>query len=406
MGKRLGAGAPAGIGAAGGPGPSTRPVSYAPVFFPGTSDAAGAATIRVASGEERGGIDMSLRIVALARLSGTVVDGNGQPVTAVQVWLVPKRGDQPSPADALVGSGAVALPRAVVSASGFVFAGVAPGRYTLVARTGSGQRGVAMAEAATATLWSVTDLTVDGADRQGLALRVLPGLTVTGRYVFEPGATAPPAIASMNLSFVATSPIPNVAPIYRAAVQPDGTFRVPSLAPGPYLVRVDVASASTGARWMLKSAVTPAQSGGRDLADRPLVAVADGSELSGVVVTFTDRAAEISGRLDRRVQQAGHPLLDRGALAGSRALAAGDAPHPCGAAGDGWLLRDRRPARGRLRHRGGRKCRGRRPVRSRVPVAGPRVGVQGDARPGREEAAGSAGRRREAMRICGPCAHS
>ena len=286
-------GAPAGTGAAGAPGSPTRPVSYAPVFFPGTSDAAGAATIRVASGEERGGLDMSLRIVALARLSGTVTDGNGQPVTAVQVWLVPKRGDQPSPADALVGSGAIALPRAVVTTSGFVFAGVAPGQYTMVARTGSGQRGLATAEAAASTLWGVTDLVVDGADREGLALRVLPGLAVTGRYVFEPGATAPPAVGSLNLSFVAISPIPGAASIFRAAMQPDGTFRLPSLAPGQYLVRVDVSSASAGARWMLKSAVVS----GRDLADRPLVAVADGSELSGVVVTLTDRAAEISGRL-------------------------------------------------------------------------------------------------------------
>ena len=145
-----GATARVGAGAAGGPPQPARPVAYAPVFYPGTTDAAMAATIRVASGEERAGVDMPLRIVALARLAGTIVDGNGQPVTSATVSLVPKRGDQPSPVDALVASGALALPRATVSASGFAFSGVAPGQYTLIARTGSGQRGAVAAEAAVA----------------------------------------------------------------------------------------------------------------------------------------------------------------------------------------------------------------------------------------------------------------
>jgi len=52
---------------------------------------------------------------------------------------------------------------------------------------------------------------------------------------------------------------------------------------------------------MLKSAVV----NGRDVADRPLTAVADGSELSGVVVSFTNRPAEISGRL---VDTSGRPV--------------------------------------------------------------------------------------------------
>ena len=299
--KTLGvATAPVGAGAAGGPVAPPRPVAYAPVFYPGTTDAAAASTVRLAGGEERAGVDMSLRIVALARLAGTIVDGNGQPVTSATVSLVPKRGDQPSPVDALVSSGALALPRAAVSASGFVFSGVAPGQYTLVARTGSGQRGVAVAEAGSPTLWSVLDLTVDGADRTDLALRLLPGLRVAGRYLFERG-TAPPADpAALNLSFVATNPIPGVASTFRAALQPDGTFQVPSLAPGNYVVRADPAAAA-GTPWTLKSAIVS----DRDLADRPVLANPGAGELSDVVVTFTDRPAEISGRL---IDASGRPV--------------------------------------------------------------------------------------------------
>ena len=286
---------------AGGPAQPVRPVAYAPVFYPGTTDAATAATIRVASGEERAGVDMPLRIVALARLAGTIVDGNGQPVTSATVSLVPKRGDQPSPIDALVASGALALPRATVSASGFAFSGVAPGQYTLIARTGSGQRGAVAAEAGSPTLWSVIDLTVDGADRTDLALRLLPGLRVTGRYVFERGAAPPANPTTLNLSLVATSPIPGVSSTFRAAVQADGTFQVPSIAPGSYIVRADVPAAPSGARWILKSAIV----NDRDLADRPLQATTGADEVSDVVVTFTDRAAEISGRL---IDASGRPV--------------------------------------------------------------------------------------------------
>ncbi len=289
-----------GVGATGGPPLSPRPVGYAPIFYPGTADAALAATIGVASGEERAGVDLPLRIVALARLGGTIIDGNGQPVTSATVSLVPKRGDQPSPVDALVASGALTLPRAAVSASGFAFSGVAPGQYTLIARTGSGQRGVAAAEAAS-RMWSVIDLSVDGTDRTDLSLRLLPGLKVTGRYVFERGAVPPADPATLNLSLVATNPMPGVESTFRAALKADGTFDVPSLAPGSYVVRADAATTPAGARWILKSAIV----NDRDLADRPLPAAAGADDVSNVVVTFTDRLAEISGRL---IDASGRPV--------------------------------------------------------------------------------------------------
>jgi hypothetical protein len=274
-----------------------RSVAYAPVYYPGTTDAAGMATIRVASGEERPGIDIPLRIVALARVAGTLADGSGQPIASAMVSLVPKRGDQPSGVDGLVSSGALTLPRASVSASRFVFSGVGPGSYTLIARTGSGQRGVASPEM---TLWSVNDLVMSGADREDVALRLLPGLAVTGRVVFERAETPPVDPSSLNLSFVAVNPLPGLAATYRAAVQSKGTFRVPSLAPGSYVARLDQPASAPGARWMLKSAVA----NGLDFADRLLIAAADGSELSGVVVTITDRAAGISGRLTNPSGQA------------------------------------------------------------------------------------------------------
>jgi hypothetical protein len=276
-----------------GPAQARRPVAYTPVFYPGTTDVASAMTINVTSGNEQRNVDMPIAAVTLARLAGTLVDGNGQALSSAQVSLVPKRGDQPTPVDALVASGAITLPRAAVSASGFVFTGVSPGQYTLVARTGSGQRGAVAAEAASPMLWNMTDIAVDGNDRENLTLRLLPGLTVTGRYGFERGAIPVVDAATLNLSLVATNPLPGVASTFRAAVRPDGTFSVLGVAPGTYLARIDVPAQPGRARWMLKSVAL----GDRDLADRPIAAGADGSEVSGVVVTFTDRMAEVSGRL-------------------------------------------------------------------------------------------------------------
>jgi hypothetical protein len=293
------AGATAGAG--GGPPGPTRPVAYAPIFYPGTTDAAAAATIRVSTGEERVGVNLVLQIVTLARLSGTIADRTGNAVTNASVLLVPKRGDRPTPADALVASGAALMPRATVSASGFVFLGVAPGQYTLIARTGGGQRGLATAGPGDPTQWSVMDLSVDGNDRSDLALRLQPGLKVTGRLTFDGASPQPKDSAAINLSFVAINPFPGVTSVYRAAVQADGTFQIPSLGPGQYLVRIDPLAASATARWALKSAIVNE----RDLADRPLTATADGSELAGIVVTLTDRAAEISGRL---IDASGRPV--------------------------------------------------------------------------------------------------
>ncbi len=109
------------------PPPPGRVVAYAPVFFPGTTNAGDAAFVRVQSGEERTGLGMTLQLVPMSRIAGTLVDEDGNTVTAATVGLYPRRSAQPSPADMLVSSGALTLPRATVSAAGFVFNGVAPG---------------------------------------------------------------------------------------------------------------------------------------------------------------------------------------------------------------------------------------------------------------------------------------
>jgi hypothetical protein len=284
--------------------PPGRAVAYAPVFHPGTADAAAAARVSVAAGEERAGVDLSLRIVTMARVSGTIVNAAGRTVESATVSLYPRAGDEPTVVGALVSSGALVLPRAVVTAEGFTIAGVAPGEYTIVARSGSGQRSArppAGAAPGAPALWNVTDLSVDGSDRTDLILRLVPGLTLAGSVAFDPSSLAPPAdVTTVDLALAASRPLLGTASSPRAFVNPDGTFRFSSLAPGTYLLRATLPHAATGAQWTLKSAIV----NGRDLADRPLDATSGGS-LDGLVVTFTDRTAEVSGRL---IDAAGRPV--------------------------------------------------------------------------------------------------
>lgn len=276
------------------PPPRGRVVAYAPIFFPGTTHAGEAAVVRVQSGEERTGVGMALQLVPMSRIAGTLVDEAGNAVSVATVGLYPRRRAQPSPADMLVSSGALVLPRATVSATGFVFTGVAPGEYTLVARTGSGQRGAAPPPGATLpiTLWNVTDLVVDGSDRGDVLLRLQRGLTLEGRIDFERTKLVPPADYPVEVSLVALNPIPGVAA--PRAVRKNDLFTFSSIPPGAYVLRADLITAgSSRDNWVLKSAMVNR----RDLADRPIESNATGEEIRSAIVTLSDRVTEISGRL-------------------------------------------------------------------------------------------------------------
>jgi hypothetical protein len=281
--------------------PAGRTVAYAPVFYPGTTDAGSALTVSVAVGEERSGIGFALQAVPTARIAGRIVDANGQPVTSAAVGLYPRRRPEASSADALVSSGAVTLPRAVVSSTGFSIVGVAPGEYTMVARSGSSGRSAAPPPPGDPRLWSVTDLTVDGNDQTDLVLRLMPGLKLSGTIVFEQTSLAPPAdLSAIDLQLEASGSSVGLASTSRASVAPDGTFTFSSIAPWIYTLKATPPGAASGARWILKSAVL----NGRDLADSAFE-VKPGSDVTGLAITFTDRAAEISGRL---VDPSGQPL--------------------------------------------------------------------------------------------------
>jgi hypothetical protein len=147
-------------------------------------------------------------------------------------------------------------------------------------------------------LWAETTIAVSGEDVEGLSLVLQPGMTVSGRLQFDgQNGTVPEDLTAVR---VMLSPPPasgvsfGIPPVQAA---PDGTFTFDGVAPGSYLLSATGPGMTTGApgrspAWMLRSAL----SGGRDVSDAPLE-VGPGQNIADIVVTFTDRVTELSGRL-------------------------------------------------------------------------------------------------------------
>ena len=256
-------------------------VKYATVFYPGTVDPAGAAVVTVAAGEERAGIDFTMPLVPTARLEGTVTQADGQPLRSALVMVVPKTMTANSQFfDASQHDTVTALGR-------FSISGLQPGRYLVTAR--------AMDQ------WAVADLDVTGPDVSNVSLTLAPGMTLSGRVVFEGTA----ALRSSDLSNVTVDvgPPPGVdatlgAPSVHA--NGDGTFTLTGVAPGSYFIRSSANGPSAGTpTWVLKSATA----GGRDLLDTAFE-VRPGEDVKDVVITFTDRVTQLTGTL---TDQTGHP---------------------------------------------------------------------------------------------------
>lgn len=242
--------------------PRGHAVTYSRMFYPGTPDPARATTISVDVGEERPGLDFAMRLERAARVEGRVVGPDGQPVER--------------PTVAMSGSSTQ------VPGSTFVRRGLTPGRYTI---TALGARN---------TLWGSLDVDINGEDILGLELKLAPSASISGRVVFESTSLTPPVASTVRVSIRPPAVLLNV----NAAA--DGSFTLSGPAPGPYRLHAVVQPpAPTGvtatpapAGWVLKSAMLD----GRDLADVP-IDIAAGQQISGVVLTFTDRVTELSGTL-------------------------------------------------------------------------------------------------------------
>jgi hypothetical protein len=199
----------------------------------------------------------------------------------------------------------------------FSIPGVRPGDYTITARAaprsggpggepavGAG-RGREGAPPAASTLWAAADITVDGHDQSGMTLRLRPGMTLSGRIAFDGTTLQPPPDLSRVSVRLGTAPTATGVMVSvgvpSAQVSADGTFKFEGVTPGRYLFSASApaATAVPGTTWLVRSAVA----NNVDVADLPLEVHPD-QDISNIVVTFTDKAAEVSGTL---LDAAGRP---------------------------------------------------------------------------------------------------
>jgi uncharacterized protein (DUF2141 family) len=339
--KRLGvaasstaAAAPAPLSPPPPPGPA---VAFAPVYYPNVVDASAASIVTLGVNEERSGVDITSVLVPTAIVSGQIFDADGRPAPRAQITFEPIGSSGGSMVDMIMSMSGSGMTR--VNPDGtFASTSLSPGRYRLKARAappappaapGAAAPGRAAAGqafnlmgmfgggGADQTLWAMEEISVEGRDISGMVLRLQPGMTVSGKVEFEKTGDKTPDPALVRISFsvdnggAGNAMMDMMAGLMAskgAQAQKDGTFSVGGLAPGTYkpmfvppgmMLPPPLMPLQPGG-FVLKSAIL----NGKDIADLPLQ-VRPSEDITGLVVTFTDRVTEVSGTVQ---DQAGRPV--------------------------------------------------------------------------------------------------
>jgi hypothetical protein len=273
--------------------------AYPAAFHGGAAGPAQATVITLQSGEARTGVDIRLRSVATARVSGTVTGAEG-PVPNIGVRLVPPEIDE---------SGVSGFETAVTmtDANGrFTFPGVPAGAYIL--RSYRVQRGrqdfsaldnfsivggvssspviSPLQQQAVPAFWAQSTVTVGGDDVTDVSVTLRSGLRVSGRVEFPDAQGMPNPMPTITVSVQASDGRLPTQPFLPAGrVDQSGAFITSGYPSGRYWLNVVTPWSDV----VLKSI----QAGGVNLIERPLEL--DSADVTNVVVTFTHRIAELSG---------------------------------------------------------------------------------------------------------------
>ena len=293
-----------GRGAAPRPSALDRVASYgfAPVYHPSAVDIADASPITVRAGEERTGVDVTLRVIPAVAIEG-IVTGPEPQVPQVLLSLAPAT---PSPLPSNLNA-RPSLSDPAGPHGKFRYVGVTPGTYVLTARTPPAGRAGGPAvlpnvNPSAPILWAATTVTVAGTDLTGIALDLRPAMTVTGRVAFQATSATPPNATGVRVtlaaigvpggySTTAAGALVGRIPVEAVNAREDAGFQLVGVLPGPYQIG---ATLKADAAWWLRSAMLA----GRDLLDVPLEVAADAAATIGEVqLTFSDRHTELAGTL-------------------------------------------------------------------------------------------------------------
>jgi protocatechuate 3,4-dioxygenase beta subunit len=255
---------------------------YLPLFHPGTLSIDQATPTKIDFGAVVSGLDFMLVPTAAHRVTGNVVDSNGQPARGEALLAVSER------------SGAIQTQyvRVEITADGsFEFANVGPGEYVVQVN------GSIVNKDTGRSAWpefAMAYVTVTTADPPPVQLRLAPGATVMGRVRYE-GVPAGPT----PLLTIAAIPADRDRGPLRGynpngfSIRPDGSFQFTGVF-GPAVFQAQPQRSD----WYLKSVVLK----GQDLTDAPFD-FGTGGTFRDVEVLISAFGATASGRVtdDRSV---------------------------------------------------------------------------------------------------------
>jgi len=256
---------------------------YLPTYFPGTTDAAGGALVRVGQAQETAGIDLALKRGRTSNISGRALDSEGHPWAGAITLSASER----SRAMLTTSIGA-----RIDKDGTFIFPDVAPGEY--VVRIFRGRR-----SPHTEDEFGAQFVTAAGTDVTGLVVQASAGSSVRGRITLD--GVGEPSREDIELSLIAVDP--DVSPagtgeFANADIHDDWTFTISGIH-GPRRMRVVRAPAG----WGLKSIL----SGGNDVTDSWLSFGPGPASHDDFEVILTDRITRLTATAaDAR----GRPVAD------------------------------------------------------------------------------------------------
>jgi hypothetical protein len=295
-----------------GPGDDGRMAIYPTTYYPGTFAAGEAQVLTLASGEERTGVFLPLKLAPATSVAGTVVGPDG-PVARVGVRLVS------SDAQAFTIESTFDTATTVTDSRGrFEFFGVPMGQYAVrvlkippptprppvspavspVPVPGGTGAAVRLAPYMPPvpegpTLWANVPVTVGEAGVADLTVTLQRGVRVAGHFEFDgtQPRPAPEVLQSLSIAFLtadgrntgSTTPL-------QATIDSSGRISTYEIPPGRYIVRYGAFLESRQAlgQWVFRNATI----GGRDVSALSFDLQTDVSDL---VVTMTDHPTELTG---------------------------------------------------------------------------------------------------------------
>ncbi len=241
---------------------------FAPTYYPGVMNLGEAQRLRLDPAAEIRSIDVKLRIVPHARISGRLVTDPTAPLLSGSVIMTPA-----SAGGVTFGQsrGASMEPE-----GGFTFTNVPPGKYIIRARGETGSQ---------LTLFATFMLQVDGKDISNIVMHMNEGAMIGGELVFEGKSPKPLDITQIWIStpFEDGSRWGGDA---KGRVFKDGTFLLNGVLGGARYIRAE----EVPAPWAFKNVL----SRGRDISDIA-IDIDNGQKLADFKVVLTDTPTELSG---------------------------------------------------------------------------------------------------------------